>query len=91
VDVDAIVDSDELTTSDKDNTGYQGTIITITAEYADINTTNVDVTQEQDTAIAYVFASTGAGDIDGILDPKGSAVIYLYLSNAWSPRANIHC
>ena len=91
---DAIVDDDELVRTTRGiPQGYNGTPQKIAAEYANIDGTNingqgvsdVDVTQETDTAIVYAFDSDGSAVAEGVINPQGFAVIHLYLSQAWSP------
>ena len=96
---DAIVDSDELVrTTRRISQGYNGTPQKVAAEYANIDGTNingqgvsdVDVTQETDTAIVYAFDSDGSASAEGVINPQGFAVIHLYLSQAWSPGETYH-
>jgi len=69
--------------------GYQGSITTIYARYLTDDSSppaknNYYVQQNTGVAIAYVFDSSWNPSTDGELEPQGFAVIYLYLSNAWS-------
>jgi len=64
--------------------GYQGTLTTIYAEYRNIRRT-FDTTQKKGTAWVYSFKADGSPCSRGILQPKGFAVIHLYLEKPWTP------
>mgnify|MGYP000595485383 CR=1 FL=1 len=86
VSADAIKDGEEANDADdtSENTGYRGQLGQIAAQYKNVRGTNNHVTQEADTAIAYVFDKDKSANTEGKIEPQGFAVIHLYLSSAWS-------
>jgi flagellin-like protein len=81
-------DDNAFTTTDSitwaNGIGYQGTLNSIYAQWADMDAEDDDLTQVSDTAVVYVFGSDGSADTDGEIDPQGFAVVHLYLSSAWT-------
>jgi len=70
---------------DGSDQGYLGSLTSIYGKYLALSSNeNVNLVQNTDTAVVYVFDKNGSADTDGELDPQGFAVIHLYLSSPWS-------